>query len=261
MNSVAPGWFVDPAVPGYLRWWDGLAWTVATHPIYQSPSYQHPPPRPAADPVADLAEERQLGRRARIALIGGAVVYAVQFFVVALMYGQMFASMREDWRQVGTLPRGHASPPPFDFQYLMLFELIGLVLTLALLVVAVMFVMWFYKAATIGARAGVAATWEPVWAIVGFIIPVVQFWFPYQSARDTLPVGHPARGLVKLWWGLWIAMIAMGYPVMIAALFSTPVALAFAVIGAAVAVAGAITARRMIDRVNDAHAELLSPTS
>lgn len=32
-SSAEAGWYPDPARQGYLRWWTGMAWSDATHPI------------------------------------------------------------------------------------------------------------------------------------------------------------------------------------------------------------------------------------
>lgn len=38
-----PGWYPDPAQPGFLRYWDGTEWSTHTHPL-PVPT----PPKPTA---------------------------------------------------------------------------------------------------------------------------------------------------------------------------------------------------------------------
>jgi hypothetical protein len=56
--------------------------------------------------------------------------------------------------------------------------------------------IWLHRAATFARRARLPARRATVWAWLGFIIPVVNFWFPYQVATDAMPPGDPARRLV-----------------------------------------------------------------
>jgi hypothetical protein len=53
LMTVSPGWYADPGVAGWWRWFDGAAWTAYTHPMQQTPMQQpgfaygfaQPPPR------------------------------------------------------------------------------------------------------------------------------------------------------------------------------------------------------------------------
>jgi hypothetical protein len=95
--------------------------------------------------------------------------------------------------------------------------------------------------------------------VLGFIIPIVNLWFPYQVARDLLPPGDPGRSTVKLWWGLYLGMGLAAIPALIAAFFSTTVAVLLVALSGTMAVAAALAARRMITEVGRGHAQLLMP--
>jgi hypothetical protein len=45
----------------------------------------------------------------------------------------------------------------------------------------------------------------PVWVWLGWVVPVVSLWFPYQVVRD-VRAGTPgvARGGLGLWWACWL---------------------------------------------------------
>lgn len=46
-----PGWYPDPTVPTYLRYHDGVSWTVHVAPML--PAAPAPPPAPAPAPRVD----------------------------------------------------------------------------------------------------------------------------------------------------------------------------------------------------------------
>jgi hypothetical protein len=73
---------------------------------------------------------------------------------------------------------------------------VGLLAALAILVSGIVFITWFYR---IRYNAG---TWGPQrrsqpWAILGWFVPVVFFWFPWQIADDAWQAST-ARGPARL---------------------------------------------------------------
>ena len=64
--------------------------------------------------------------------------------------------------------------------------------------------IWFFRAATAAAHLGIPARRTPGWATASWFIPVVNFWWPCQSARDLLPSGHEMRPRITV---LWVASI------------------------------------------------------
>ena len=262
METVNAGWYPDPKVPGYLRWWDGTAWTQQVSP--SAPSAALPPaavapqaPEPApANPAADLAMEQKNGAWARVALFVGAAAYAIYFIFLALAYGSFLRSLMNSSYQSSYSYRSRYTYEP-SLSQILGYEGALLLFQAVVLGVGVLFVLWLYRAAAIGQRAGLPAKWQPIWAIFGFVVPVLNFFVPYLCARDSLPPNHPARTSVKWWWGCYLAMSFMVIPVMIASLFSAWVSLVFAIIGAIVAVIAALAARRMISAINEAHAQML----
>jgi hypothetical protein len=228
---VNPGWYPDPYSHGWLRWWDGTAWTSFTAPIGSPPGAFY-----RADPHEDLAAEQRAGRRAMITVIVTAVLAAGSAVV--------FAVVRTDRIVDGT----NLSPAAATASFLIAVATLGL---------QVFFMIWLYRAAALAGKAGLPARRDPVWAILGFFIPVVNFWFPYQVARDCLPYGDPRRRLSARWWTWYLISACFGA----AAGGVGSVSRTGALIAAAVAVAGyglsAWYARRMITAIGDAHTQLV----
>lgn len=49
----------------------------------------------------------------------------------------------------------------------------------------------------------------PVWVWLGWVVPVVSLWFPYQVVRDvrSATAGSVRRGGLGLWWGCWLGSL------------------------------------------------------
>jgi hypothetical protein len=78
------------------------------------------------------------------------------------------------------------------------------VLGLPGLVVGIVFLIWFHRAATAAARLRRPARHTPGWSVVGWLIPVVNFLFPYQSANDLFRPGEAGRATVGPWWTAYL---------------------------------------------------------
>jgi hypothetical protein len=137
--------------------------------------------------------------------------------------------------------------------------ILSLVSNLTSLVVFVAFVItlvWVHASATTAARLGLPAKRSPGWAVGGFLIPVVDLWWPYQSVRDLFPPGHPARRVVVQWWAQYLGARLMTMVAVGAAFASVPVALVVAAGAAALHVGAAFALRRVIAIAATAHTEL-----
>jgi hypothetical protein len=235
-----PGWYPDPFGNG-LRWWDGRTWTAHTSPTVPG-FYQ-------LDPRKDLGDEQTAARRASIAVIIAAVLGAVSELVAAFAFGDYFRSLVDAARTVG----GTVNQPPMPAG-VAVSELIAT----AAFVAQVFLMIWLYRAARFARNAGLPARRDPVWAALGFFIPIVNFWFPYQVAADSFPYTHPDRRLAGRWWTWYLISTLFVFAVLIASAFSTTASVVTALVGAGTYVLSAIYARRLIAAIGATHEQLLA---
>jgi hypothetical protein len=251
---MSPDWYPDPSQPGQLRWWDGLQWTGHTH---RAPGQLDEPVGP--DPARDLADESKWAARASIGLICAALLTLIQYPMSVFLihdFGRVFHAVMAASRAVP------ATPVPLPLRVNRALMSAAQLAGLAVLIGQAMFVVWLYKAATISERIGLHLRHRPYWAVLGFFVPIVNLWFPYDVARDLFPAGDPGRRTVKRWWTLYLAGKVAAIPVFIIAfLQSAMAALAVAPLPAVLSIAAAITGRTMITQVHRAHTELIhTPT-
>ncbi|MFZ0667303.1 MAG: DUF4328 domain-containing protein [Acidimicrobiales bacterium] len=95
-----------------------------------------------------------------------------------------------------TLPTGLAAIGPVD------------ILGLARLVLLIIF---SFSAATHARDLGIRSILQPFWAILAWLLPVVNLFFPYWVLRDCLPPNEErARHRLLTWWLLLFASSLVG---------------------------------------------------
>jgi hypothetical protein len=233
--TAPPGWHPDPWAAASLRYWDGRQWTGHVSGLPGGPS-----------PALRLDEERTAARWARTGLAWGGPALGVTMIAAAFQWRWMADHWDELTRPGGTIESSGNSGA----------AVVGQLAAVALLASAVLFLIWFYRAAVLALASGLPARRSPVLATLSFFIPVLNVWWPYQSACDLLPQDHPGRAAVRRWWFLWLAFW-IGFWAVLAAAFQSVVVLA-ATTGVTVVVAllAAIAGRNVVTEVLAAHTSL-----
>ena len=242
-----PGWYPDPYAPAGLRWWDGAAWTA----------HQAPPPPPVAmygvlppDPVGDLARENKWAGRASIAIIWSGVVQAVNNLLGGIVFARVWHHVVHQLSTIDSNPNTQAN---LDLGPVWALDLVGL-----LAIVPQVFVLvWLFQSAGVARNLQLPARRSQIWAILGFLVPIVNFWFPYQVAADLFPPASPHRRLAGQWWGWYLGQIAVGLAVLGSAFASTTAAMIVALAGAFVPFQMVRYGRHMIAAATAAHHELI----
>jgi Domain of unknown function (DUF4328) len=75
---------------------------------------------------------------------------------------------------------------------------------------SILFLVWFYRARINAERHGYPQRRARGWAFWGWIVPIVNLWFPFQIMGDIWRAGLPAgqrtetAWLPALWWTCWL---------------------------------------------------------
>lgn len=140
---------------------------------------------------------------------------------------------------------------PFSLPRVLGFQIAGWVS----LVVFVALVIWTYRAAITARALGIPAPRQPSLVVVGWVVPIISFWWPYQSVHAMTPYDREITPLVQMWWGCYLGQMAMGvliYVILAATSLGTALILGLVPLGA-LAVASAALGRRLVARILEIH--------
>ncbi|WP_425309375.1 DUF4328 domain-containing protein [Ammonicoccus fulvus] len=95
-----------------------------------------------------------------------------------------------------------------------LYDTVAAVAALFLLPAAILGVVWLWRARhnTLVFDPQARHQRGSVWVIIGWIVPIVAFWFPYQVVRDVVrnSVRKPLGPVLGLWWASWLVAMILG---------------------------------------------------
>lgn len=235
--DIPAGWYPDPGNPSGLRWWDGIAWT----PRASQPS--------GATTRIDIEEE---ARRAQRASIGLLVAVPAQLAAMVFFRIQIGAFV-DEVRAFDAAGAGEFRPDFTSDVWGAATQIAGAVGT----VVGVLFLLWFSRSAHNALALGLPARREPAAGVAGFIIPIINFWWPYQSTSDLLPPGDARRHLVLRWFLLWMVGGLVGAIVSWIAVFvSGSLGWALLLVPAVLTTLAALAARHLLAEIVACHTDL-----
>ncbi|HEX3621077.1 MAG TPA: DUF4328 domain-containing protein [Acidimicrobiales bacterium] len=181
-TDIPAGWYPDPAGTSGLRWWDGGGWTERISPAAQVIA----PP--------DIADEARRASRARVALLVAVPAQLGGLAIFRLRLRHFFDQINLDVRAGSPTPRLSAGGWAISSQ-----------LSAAVGVLAgVLFLLWFARSAANAESLGLPARREPAAGVAGFVIPIINLWWPYQSTSDLFPPGDGHQPVVLRWFLLWM---------------------------------------------------------
>lgn len=193
-------------------------------------------------PRAAVESERGIARWLRIVILIDAGLFVLQLLGAGATWRQLVDDIRGDedfsmsfsaWSFPGS------------------FLLIGTVLRL----------IWLIRAAEAGKRLGHPARRNPTLAGFGWLIPVVNWWWPYQDVKALIPPGDPDRGRAGWWWALHLIGQFSAFAVIAAAFHPFPVLVASIAVGALAYTAAAIIERDLVGTILAHHEEWLHRAS
>jgi len=293
-----PGWYPDPSGLKAWRWWSGVAWTEwasdpsppaplmdqyqpgppsASPPTGDAPAYGaagpapasaaagYPPGGPAFGPAGYAPALHLDSPQQRFTAQEKAAVWARRAFVfypVSLLVGMLAAwagsaDIRRAFHQIQAQANSGASTTHIQTVNLNPLSL----LNLALVAVFYIFVLvWQYQAASTARLLGLRAARTPGLGVGSWFIPVVNFWFPYQSLRDCLPPDDPSRIVVARLWAFFVAALVTSVITNILAFTGNPAGLVVGGVALAMAAGFAVTGIHAVRLIGDAHRRLLFGT-
>ncbi len=239
-NADPPaGWYQDPNGAQAWRYWDGGVWTDHVAPW-------------AAEVIEPSPEERVVEERRWARYAKWAFVAYVPFQVAV----QVLGALQFDRTYHGTLLTDNAPKQPSLFQPLSI-GLSQVACSLAVLGITLVFGYWCMQAARAARAQGIPIVRSPGWAMAGWFIPILNFWWPPQTirsfAKDRQQLGH-----VVGWWICFIVATAASFAAAIAAGTNDfASAIPFLVVGAISVVSFALLGVQVVDLVLAVHEHAL----
>ncbi len=230
---MTPGWYPDPWRQAPMRWWDGFRWTPQVS-------------GPVEDPADKLREQRSWARWHLIGLRVAPVLLLGSGLLVSLLLHSVFTEVRD------STDTGSSFEPPPGFFALQALSALLSPLSLSLLIARL---GWFAHAVRTARALGRRSGRSTGLAVAGWLIPIVNLWWPYEDVRDLTPEGDPARRRLGWWWGCYLLQGFGLFPAVVVAFFDVPTVLLVltVVVGVVPAVAAAWLETGIVRGVLDSH--------
>jgi hypothetical protein len=227
------GWYDDPWGQARLRWWDGSQWT---HHVSTAFDAWHA----GSGEARDLRDaEHGPGRWLRLVVL----LQPVAVGIVAAVYGAAFHFVL-DHIDESTTP-----PLPGWVQWVN----VATPITIAILV---MRIIWLLRAARTAEALRLPAKRSPGWAAAGWVIPVLNLWWPYQGVRDLFPEAERPRARLGWWWGCTLGSTIAVVMAAIAVALPLPALVAVFAVGMVPVVVASVLERRLVADAIACHTRL-----
>jgi hypothetical protein len=244
-----PGWYPDPWRLAPQRWWDGIGWWATP----ADAAYGTFGPGSAAAVGASFEVEEKWWRRARVAVCLWAIGLTAEEIAEAFLFRGFLRNFRNFAQQAQNA--GNSSTPPKivlpDVTGFAAVDLLGLLA----LAPAIVFFIWQHDTAKVARGLGYPARISPTWGVVGWFVPIVSFWFPYQALVDCLPPHHRSRRLGLIAWLAYLGTSLFFAIAILCSIFSAFVAIPFGVVAIGCATTAVLLGQRLITDIHDAHAK------
>ena len=239
--NAAPGWYQDPHGGQAWRYWDGTQWTDHVSAWTNA----------ELTPQQRVAEERRWARYAKCALVA---------FVPFQVGAQVVGAWQYDHVYRGTLFSESAPKRPDVFEpawagaTLLLCAVLGL---LAILVLG----YWCMQAARAAQSQGIPIRRSPGLAMAGWIIPILNLWWPPQTIRSFARDRDQLRHVVGWWICYIVATLAGIGATIVAGTNDFDAAVPFLVVGATSVLSFALLGVQVVDMVLAVHEQPLRELS
>jgi hypothetical protein len=246
-GAPPPGWYPDPWQAAASRWWDGEQWTAHVAPGEGAAGAAAPvaatPIRHSGRTVVTPADATvAVGREAAVALwVRWAVLLPPLLGLVSVSStAHALRSVLDSVETDSTAATSNGAALGS--------QLAGMVA----LVTTVGQMLWLHRAVA-GARVlGLRGRRSPGWAAAGWIIPIVNYWWPYQDVGSMFPEGERPTRQLRGWWALHVLSLPLLVIAVVGVVAGGPLVL-WAPLAVLPPIGAAVLMRELIDRVLATH--------
>jgi hypothetical protein len=199
------------------------------------------------DPRRDLDDERKAAIWARRGFVAVCVARILSGLIAVIAVSSLVDDIQHA-ADTGNTDQTSASG----------WQALNFPVSIALLAGMVLVIMWSYKATTVASKLNYPARHKPLWAILGWIVPIINFWFPYQCVRDCLAPGNSERKTIGRWWTLYIVGAFAWFAAVVLSVFAG-IAIALAIALPCIVISGLElqAALRVVDAIVADHADAI----